>query len=296
MFRSIVDDIQTQFRTGNMITRLIILNIGIWAVMALLKSFSPADSSFYPTLVEYLAIPGDPMTLLLRPWTIITHMFIHADFWHVFWNMIILYWFGRIVGDLVGDKHILPVYFAGGMAGALAYLVSHQLMPGVVGPYALGASAAVMALVMAAGRIAPDYLMHLILIGAVKLKFIVLALVFFDLLGAGGSSNTGGHIAHLAGVAMGWYFVSQMGSRGDLSSRFGAFAQWLGGIFAPATSKPAKKGNLTVKYKSDRLQKTTDSSDSLEQQVDGILEKIKVSGFESLTKEEREILARASQK
>jgi len=296
MFRSIVDDIQTQFRTGNMITRLIILNIGIWAIMALIKSFTPANSGLYDTIVEYLAIPGDPLTLLFRPWTLITHMFIHGGFWHVFWNMIILYWFGRIVGDLIGDRHILPIYFAGGLAGALAYFVSHQLIPGLVGPYALGASAAVMALVMAAGRIAPDYLMHLILIGAVKLKFIVLALVFFDLLGAGGTSNTGGHIAHLAGVGMGWAFIGQMGRRGDLTDRFQAFAQWISGIFSPATSRPVKKGNLTVKYKSDRLKKTAADDVSLEQRVDMILEKIKVSGFESLTKEEREILARASQK
>jgi len=262
--------------------------------MALIKSFSPSDSSFYHTLVRYLAIPGDPITLLMRPWTIITHLFVHGGFWHVFWNMIILYWFGRIVGDLVGDRHILPLFFAGGLAGAVAYFLSYQLMPGI-GSYAIGASAAVMALVMAAGRLAPDYLMHLILIGPVKLKFIVLALIFFDVLGAGGSINTGGHIAHLAGIGMGWLFVAQMGSRGSISDRFNAVFDWFGGLFGESQQKRRPTHSpLTVQYKSEKLTKVDKDEVSTAEKVDAILDKIKKSGFESLTKTEREILAKAS--
>lgn len=294
MFGSIVEDIKSQFKMGNMITRLIILNVGIWAVMALIKSFTPADSTFYQSLVNALAIPGEPLKLLFRPWTIVTHLFVHGGFWHVFWNMIILYWFGRIVGDLVGDRHILPLFFAGGFAGGLAYFLSYQLMPGI-GSYAIGASAAVMALVMAAGRLAPDYIMHLILIGPVKLKFIVLALIFFDILGAGGSNNTGGHIAHLAGIGMGWLFVAQMGSRGSISDRFNGMFNWLGRLFGGSQPRQRpQRSPLTVKYKSDQLSSKSIEEPSIEEQVDAILEKIKKSGFESLTKKEREILAKAS--
>ncbi len=292
MFQSIVEDIKSQFRTGNMITRLIILNIGIWAVMALIKSFSP---SAYVVLLDYTAIPGEPLQLLFRPWTIITHIFIHAGFWHVFWNMMVLYWFGRILGDLIGDRHMLPLYFAGGIIGGLAYFVSYQLMPGYIGAYALGASAAVMALVLAAGRVAPDYIMHLLIIGAVKLKFIVLALLFFDLLGVMGRDNTGGHIAHMAGMAMGWYFISQLGIAGDITARFTGIFGWVTRLFSGRDNRrPRRESPLKVKYRSEKLNKTPQDNTPTTEKVDQILEKIKKSGFESLSAEERDILARAS--
>jgi len=293
MFKSIVEDIKGQFRMGNMVTRIIILCFFIWAVMALLKSFTPGSSSFYDTLVSYLAIPGAPMKLLVRPWTFITSIFIHAGFWHVAWNMLMLYWFGRIVGDLVGDRHILPLFFAGGLAGGLAYVISYQFLP--LGSYALGASAGVMALVMAAGRIAPDYILNLLLIGPVKLKFVVLALIFFDILGAGGNDNTGGHIAHLAGIGMGWLFVGQMGATGSISDRFNTFFDWVASIFDGSQRERARsKQHLKVQYKSDKLTKKESATISTEEQVDMILDKIKKSGFKSLSAEERDILAKAS--
>ena len=107
MFASILDDIKNSFRSGDKITRIIIINIAIFVVTALINAFAP---SFYQgTLVHWIAVPGDPVSLLFKPWTIFTYMFVHADLWHIFWNMIILYWFGRIVGDMIGDKHILPI-------------------------------------------------------------------------------------------------------------------------------------------------------------------------------------------
>jgi len=261
--------------------------------MALIKAFTPVDSTFYQTLVNNLAIPGNPMKLLVRPWTFITSIFIHSGFWHVAWNMLVLYWFGRIVGDLVGDRHVLPLFFAGGLAGGVAYVISYQVLP--IGSYALGASAGVMALVMAAGRLAPDYIMNLLLIGPVRLKFIVLALIFFDVLGAGGDSNTGGHIAHLAGVGMGWLFVGQMGSRGSISDRFNAVFDWIANIFNGQNSAKAKsRSPLKVKFKSDKLTKQKPAQETTQEAVDRILEKIKKSGFKSLSAEERDILAKAS--
>lgn len=298
MFRSILEDIKMQYRSGHWITRLIMLNIGIWAVMALIKSFTPAGSTFYTTLVEYLAIPGDPLKLLFRPWTIVTHMFIHDGFWHVAMNMLYLYFFGRVVGDLIGDRHILPVYFAGGLAGALAYVVAYQFMPGYIGLYALGASAAVSALVLASGLLAPDYEMRLILIGSVRLKFIVLAVLIFYLIGLGGT-NRGGHIAHLAGMAMGWYFVYQMGRDRDITARFHGLFDWLSRLMGGSSAAPtSRRGNMKVSYKSPEFaaKSSAPAPDELQEQVDLILEKIKATGYDSLSKTEKDILYKASKK
>ena len=299
MFRSIVEDIKMQFRTGHWITRLIMLNIGIWAIMALIKSFTPGESSFYNTLVEYLALPGDPLKLLFRPWTLVTHMFIHDGFWHVGMNMLYLYFFGRVVGELIGDKHILPVYFAGGLAGAVAYILAYLFMPTYIGSFALGASAAVSALVLASGVLAPDYEMRLLLIGSVRLKYIVLVVLLFYLIGLGGT-NRGGHIAHIVGMAMGWYFVNQIGKRGDITSRYQAMAGFFSRIFGNqdirAQHRSRKNLKITHKAKAVSTRKEKDADASIQEKVDKILEKIKASGYDSLTSEEKEILFLASKK
>lgn len=287
MFRSILNDLENQMRNGNMITRLIIVNLVVWVVFALIKSFTP---QFYGTLIQYFAIPGDLMTLLYRPWTIFTHAFVHSTFMHVFWNMVLLYWFGRIVGDLIGDKHVLPLFICGVLAGAVGYLLSYQMLPRI-GAIAMGASAGVMAVTMAAGRVAPDYELNLLLIGRVRLKFVVLALILMDVIGAGSQVNTGGHIAHLAGVLMGWFFVGQMGSNYGLTERINGIINWIRNPFTTKTRTPKNKRHLKVSHKSEKLSPSTTPSGD---QVDRILEKIKKSGFNSLTKKEREILAEAS--
>lgn len=294
MFKSIVEDIKGQFATGHMITKLIIINVGIWAFMALIKAFTPGSSSFYEILVSYLAIPGEPIKLLLRPWTIITHMFVHDGFGHVLWNMIYLYFFGRIVGEMIGDRHILPVYFASGLFGALAYFTWYQIMPVSIGAYAVGSSAAVSGLVLASGLIAPDYEINFFGFFRIRLKFIVLAVLLFYIIGLR-SANQGGHVAHLAGMVMGFIFFRQLGGNKDISYRFNTFFDWITSLFDGSQREKARsKQHLKVKFKSDKLAKNETVSISTEEQVDLILDKIKKSGFKSLTTEERDILAKAS--
>lgn len=121
-----------------------------------------------------------------------TSMFLHEGFWHLLWNMLFLYWFGRIVGDFIGDQRILPLYLLGGLTGAVVFFISANLLPyGMGGRFALGASAGVMAIVVAAGTISPDYIMRLLLLGDVKLKYIVAVLVFLDLILIPNGGNTG---------------------------------------------------------------------------------------------------------
>jgi membrane associated rhomboid family serine protease len=290
MLKSIADDIKRSFQSGNVLTRIILINIFVFLVIAIIRSFSPgaASNEFYQDLIALLAVPAEPLKLLLRPWTIVTHMFVHEGFWHLFWNLLVLYWFGQISGDLLGDRKVLPIYFYGGIAGALAFFIFCQIYnPGH--SMALGASAAVMAIVLSAAITSPDYRMHLILIGPVAIKYIAIAFVIIDLLSVANSPNSGGHIAHLGGAFFGAYFVYLLRSGIDLSQGFNNFIKRVKDHFR-ADKKSVKKSPLTVYHK-----KTTEHIDHQEK-LDQILDKIKHKGYDSLTEEEKEFLFQASKK
>jgi membrane associated rhomboid family serine protease len=281
-----------------MVTRLIIINVAVFVVTALTKAFAP---SFYNAVIlEYLALPADLWKLLTRPWTVLTHMFIHSGGWHLIWNMLMLYWFGRIVGDLLKDNRIWPLYLLGSLAGAVAYIISFHLLSNVVGARAVGASAGIMAIVAAAGAIAPDYNMRLILLGDVRLKYIVAVLIFVDVLSASGYSNAGGAVAHLGGAVLGFAFVAQLRNGYDMTTGVNRVTDWvanLGRVQETRSAQRNRKSPLTVKHRTQpKRSKAAPPSGGpdLQQQVDQILDKIKSSGYDSLTKSEREILLKAS--
>lgn len=291
MFRSIAEDVRRAFETGNMITRIIILNIIIYMITALMEAFFP---SLAGSVLEWLAIPGDLSRLITRPWTLITHMFIHSGFWHMAWNMLMLYWFGMITGDLLGDRRILPIYIAGGLTGALFYILSYQLLPGI-GFMAMGASAAVLAIVWAAVTTAPEYNMRLILLGDVRIKYIGLFLLFFDLIGVRSAYNSGGHIAHIGGALFGMGFVYLLRQGYDITQTITAVVEYFKGWGRHSgKSRPA----LRVEHRSNHRtpNRTNRQNRGADQQeiVDRILEKIKVTGYESLSPEEKETLFKAS--
>ncbi|MBK8517953.1 MAG: rhomboid family intramembrane serine protease [Saprospiraceae bacterium] len=220
-------------------------------------------------------------------------MFVHSGLWHLAWNMITLYWFGNIAGDLLGDRRILPVYILGGLMGAVFYIVSFTFLSGI-GVMALGASAAVLAVVFTAVSVAPDYVVHLILIGPVRIKYIGLIIFFIDLIGTRSGDNTGGHIAHLGGTLFGIFFVYLLRSGIDISKIFSADKS----KFIKSNRSPLyTKSKLKIAHKAETILKkihpdTENKPISLK--VDEILDKIKSSGYDSLTAEEKEILYQAS--
>ena len=310
MFRSIWDDVKREYSYGNMVTRIIIINLAffvivklLWVVLMIGNAW--VEPEIYRTISRFFMISSDWMHNLTHPWVIITHMFFHEGVFHILWNMLFLYWFGRIVGDLLGNHRVLPLYLLGGLVGGFIYFVTAKLLfPGT--SYALGASGAVMAIVVAAGTTSPDYIMRLILLGDIKLKYIVGALVFFDVVGMGSNINTGGHIAHLGGAFFGWLFVRQLREGNDLSipvnkllNRVQDFLKSLVG------GKPRSRKGPKVVYRNPNRKKSTHSkgnsaSDlhdlSHQEQLDRILEKIKKTGYENLTEEEKEFLFNASKK
>jgi membrane associated rhomboid family serine protease len=303
MLQSIIADIRREFSFGNIVTRLVIINVVVFIGVNILRlAFYLGNSGVIPPLyrdvLNFFSVSSDLMHNLTHPWVFVTSIFLHEGFWHLLWNMLFLYWFGRIVGDLIGDRKVFPIYLLGGMVGCFIFWASAQLLPylgGGIG-YAIGASAGVMAIVVTAGMIAPDYTMRLLFIGDVKLKYIVAALVLLDLFAVAGSSNTGGHFAHLGGVLMGWLFVAQLRAGNDWSEGVNNIVDRMERFFT-AEKQPvrtAKEAKIVVKRTYKKTAPEHFSEDEFQERVDAILEKIKKEGYNSLSKEERDFLHNAS--
>jgi len=300
MFESIWKDVKYQVQTGNMVTRLVIINVAVfvavnlvWAGCNVIGGDPATSAKYYDAFLHWISLSSSPLYTLTHIWVVITHMFVHEGFFHVLFNMLFLYWFGNIMGDLIGDKKIFPLYLLGGLAGALAYMLAAQFM--AVGGIAMGASAAVMAIVVASAMVAPEYSMRLLFIGDVKLKWIAAAVVLIDLVQATGNSNAGGHVAHLGGAVMGFLFISNLNVGRDLSIPINNILDKLIGFFG--------EKKLTVAYKNKNLMKRNQrahavSDDRLSNQdrLDAILDKIKLKGYESLSETEKKFLAEESKK
>jgi membrane associated rhomboid family serine protease len=303
MFQSIWGDIQQAFRSGTMVTRLIIINFSVFVFLALtqftLFLFNGGNGipAYFDDLLHLFCMPSDWRTLLWHPWSLVTHMFLHEDFWHVLSNLFFLYLVGPIVGDLVGDRRVLPVYLLGGLAGGLLFLVSKFFLP-YLSPYALGASGAVMALAGAAVTLAPDYRVMLFFLGEVKLKYIVLVVVLLDLLGIANMSNTGGHLAHIGGFATGLFMMNQLRDGKDWAEPVNRLLDRFFGLFSRKNRpKPAIKRKMPAPASTAAGSRKTDREDlSMQERLDEILAKIKSSGYDSLTPEEKEFLYETSKK
>jgi membrane associated rhomboid family serine protease len=313
MFQSIWDDVKREFQHGNMVTRLIIANIAFFLLInigkLILKIPFGAETVRFTTLLHFFCFSSDWKFLLTHPWTIITSMFLHEDFSHIFWNMVTFYWFGRIVGDLLGNHRILPIYILGGLVGSLVFFVVsnlHLVGLGYQGEFALGASAAVMAMMACAVTIAPDYIFNVLFVGPVKLKYIALVMIFLDLVGIADRENTGGHLAHLGGVAFGFIYATQLQRGNDIGKFLTSFITTFQNFFRPKPKSRMtfERGERAYAERGQKQSKTnkkgenTEGSSATDTQarVDEILDKIKQNSYDSLTKEEKEFLFNASKK
>ena len=294
-----------------MVTRIIIINITffvainlIWIILRVSNGWE--DSELFQTIKQFFMISSDWKHNLTHPWVIITTMFFHMDFIHILWNMLLMYWFGKIVGDFIGDDRVLPIYLIAGLAANFIYFISINLLPYTDGNtvhYALGASGAVMGIIVASGFISPNYSFNLILIGEVKLKYIVATLLFLDLIGMAGNYNTGGHFAHLGGGLFGGLFVWQLRQGNDWAIPVNSILDGLNNFFKRLTGG-SNRGGLRVDYrnpqrpKNPRSRRGSSISDnhnlSHQERLDAILDKISKSGYNSLDEEEKEFLRKAS--
>lgn len=308
VFRSIWEDIKHSFRAGNMVTRLVIVNFAVFVlvkiIFVLIWLAMPGNRDGAAALFEQVLLtfcmPGD-WQLLWHIWAPFTSMFLHEGFGHFLGNIIALYLFGVIVGDLIGDRRVLPIYLIGGLVGNVLYFASAQFMP-YVGTYALGASGAIMALAGSALILAPDYRVMLFLLGEVKVKYIVLVMVLLDLVGIANDSNTGGHAAHIGGFAAGCWFVFRLRDGKDMSDPINRLLDHIRGWFSPSRPRIKKAKRKTQPafratfggVKGNSASDTTDLS--FQERLDAILDKIKEKGYENLSQEEKDFLYEASKK
>lgn len=303
---SMLDDIKMQYERGGPTVKLIFANVVVFLVLNLifvpLFLFGIATYPAYSQVLEnWLYLPSDLGDLLTHPWTLITYMFLHAGFFHILFNMLILYWFGRILESFTDSRRIYAIYFLSGLVGAFIFLLAYNVLPPFIGQPAhmIGASGAVMGVVLAAATLTPHYTMNLLLIGPVQLRYIAAFMVLLDVVLM--PNNPGGRIAHLGGALTGYLLMTQLQKGTDYMEKPTRFLERIGAFFSNLFTKK-EAGPRVVhrntggkkKSQSKRPGHRSDSSESNQEKIDAILEKIKQSGYDSLSEEEKAFLFRVS--
>lgn len=253
------------------------------------------QQAFYVNIFNWFNLPADLNTLVTRPWTIITYMFLHDGVWHLLGNVLWLWAFGYILQDLTGNNKLIPIFLYGGFAGAFVFLLTYNIIPRLsVGATLEGASAGVMAVAIATTVLAPAYRIFPMLNGGIPLWVLTIIFVIIDFASIP-VSNTGGHIAHLAGAAMGFVFIKELQRGNDWSSWVNNFFDWVGNLFNPNKKEWKKTARQNFYYKTEGTQPFKKIPNITQKRVDDILDKINQRGYRSLTDEEKEILKRASE-
>lgn len=251
-------------------------------------------------IFELLALPASFTRFILQPWSLFTYMFMHAGFMHILFNMLWLYWFGQLFLYFFSGKHLRGLYILGGICGGLLYMISYNLFPYfrpmVEVSTMVGASASVLAIVVATAYREPNYPVRLFLFGTIRLKYLALIVVLTDLLFIT-SGNAGGHIAHLGGALAGLWFAASLSKGTDITVWINRILDGVSSLFYKKNwkRKPKMKvhyGNYSREQDYDYNARKKAQSD----EVDRILDKLKKSGYESLTTEEKKSLFDASKK
>ncbi|MFH0867341.1 MAG: rhomboid family intramembrane serine protease [Bacteroidota bacterium] len=296
--RNIFDDLKKFFFSRNMLSRLILINVIVFILAYIsylyyyLLKITPDISicgSSISKFIYWLAVPADTGALLIKPWTVFTYMFLHENFLHILFNMIMLYFSGTLFIQYLGGKKLLCTYIIGGLAGALFYIIAFNFFPVFSEikncSIALGASASVIAVLVAIAFHIPDFIVNLFMVFRVKLKYIALALIIIDLFSIP-KENPGGHLAHLGGAFWGFNYIMSLKKNNDLYSIFNPIRKFFKNLFRP-------KPKLRVEYKKAKPV-TDDEYNRLraekQKKMDAILDKISKNGYDSLSREEKEFL------
>lgn len=286
---NIAEEIKASFKTGSTLTKLIYVNLGVFALIQILVIFFHLfnQRELIAPMISFLAVPTSISSLALKPWTVISYMFTHKDFFHILFNILWLYWFGRVFLSYFSEKQLLSVYLLGGLAGALLYIASFNLFPGLKDQLdtsiAIGASASVMAVVISIAFLVPDYKMYVILVGPVKIIYIALiGFILSSLLDF--TVNTGGKIAHIGGALFGYTFTLRYNKGKDITMGFSRFMDRIFSLF-----KPRKKMRVTHKKPVNDYEYKKEKAEN-QKEVDRILDKISRKGYDSLTAKEKELL------
>ena len=297
---SLTHDIQDKLKRLTAFEKIIVANFGVYIIGWLIANFSSVSRG---QSLAWLELPKEFSGFIFQPWSIITYGFVHVGFWHLFFNMLVLYFIGRSLSNLFSVKLSLNIYFLGIITGALAYMLAFVVFPNSIlkstGPL-IGASAGVRAVLIFLCAYMPNYEVRIVNFN-IKLLYIGLVFVFLDVVGLLNSmsaeipsnSNIGGDIAHLGGILLGFLYATQLKKGKDIGKGFERIMDSVSSLFS-------KKSRLKTVHRSKTKGKayaghTKDEfvEFNKQKQIDIILDKISKSGYESLSKEEKEFLFRS---
>lgn len=279
------------FRTGNALTKLIYINAAIYiALQAILIIFRLFNISIYG-IIDYFTLPADLHELILRPWSLVSYMFLHSEFFHILFNMFALYWFGKLFLMFYSEKQLVGLYIVGGLIGAAFYIGAFNLFPyfktAVDNATVLGASGSIMAIIVATAIQSPNMEMRMLFVGNIKLKYIATIAVLMSFFGIT-SNNAGGEIVHLGGALAGYIFIVSLRQGKDFTTGISRILDSFVNLFKPR--KLRVKSN-----KNPRNTKMSDAEFNMNKakrmdEINRILDKIKTSGYDSLSTDEKKRL------
>ena len=289
MANFIIEDFKKAWsKEDNGLIKIILINIIIFVSISILEVFITLSGggSLFRVVINKLMLPASFTTFILQPWSLISYFFLHLSFGHILWNMLFLYWFGKIIHDNIGNNAVISLYILGGIIGGLSYMALFNIIPfyedRISESLMLGASAGVFSVVAGSATLLPNYTFYLLFLGPVRIKYIALfyiLLSFFDVTG----SNAGGEIAHIGGALIGYLFIKQLQKGVNMGD----------GVIKIINLFNRK--NSSKKEKEFTINKET-SFDISQDEIDKILDKISESGYSSLSKKEKEKLFNASKK
>ena len=290
-----ISDMQRRFQEGDLLTRLLFVNIGVFLLVRAADILLMLFNGSIETWLRYVEFPSSPTRFLLQPWSILTYMFLHYDVLHVLFNMLWLYWFGQMFLRHFDARKLFGVYLAGGIFGAIFFMLIYNIFP-YYAPmaeysYMLGASASVMAVVFGVSFYAKEEEVMLFLIGRIKIFYLALFVLVLDLLSIT-STNAGGHLAHIGGALFGIWFASRMRAGKDITQALNRIVDKIANLF-----KPKYKPKMKVTYTRPETDYDYNARKQRENaEIDAILDKLKRSGYQSLSSDEKKQLFDASKK
>jgi len=298
-----IEEIKTFFKQRSLLSRLILINVAIFILANIVNLFfwltqssiDPAGRESSSLFISWFAIPSNVNELLLKPWTLFTYMFLQENFFHLFFNMVMLYFGGRIFSEYLNSTKLLSVYIWGGLFGALLFVFTYNFFPVfqrevLFSVPLLGSSAAVIAILVAIATHVPNYYINLMIIGRVRLKHLALFFIIIDVLSIQ-KGNAGGHISHLGGAIWGFSYIWLTKNGFAMNWNFFKMPKF---SFASKPRKVYSNPNYNKRPVTD--EEYNKAKVKQQKEIDLILEKISKSGYSSLTSKEKELLFKSSNK
>jgi len=289
MANFIIEDFKNAWnKKDNGLIKIILINIIVFVSMSMIEVFLTLSGlgSISSAILNKLMLPADLKTFILQPWSLITYFFLHMNFMHILWNMLFLYWFGKIVNDNIGNNAVISLYVLGGIIGGLFYMALYNIIPfysdRLSDSLMLGASAGVFSIVVGSATLLPNYTFYLLILGPVRIKYIALFYVLLSFLDVTGN-NAGGEIAHLGGAFIGYLYIRQLQNGVNMGEGIIKILNFFN-----------KEKSIKDQTKSSSIK--DENEDISQDEIDKILDKISDSGYSSLSKKEKEKLFNASKK